>query len=181
MSYTGIVLTEEDENKSAIATLGDEVESEKVETNEELADIIREVSPNIIAVNTGLKETRKMSEKEEELQEQGHIFTPAYQDNTRVRRFQDLKRRLEQSMAPEDVPEFIRFDSVITGRELALEDDKGLKSLSVETSDINSSKEFDAVLGAVTARFHSQGQTENMDVVVPQTLKDESDEDSKGL
>ena len=118
---------------------------------------------------------------EEELQEEGYIFTPASQDTKRVRRFQDLKRRLEQSMASEELPEFIRFDSVITGRELALEDDKGLESLGIETSDINSSKEFDAVLGAVTARFHDQGQTEDMGVVVPQALHEDDEEETKGL
>ena len=181
MSYTGIVLTEEDGNKSAIATLEDELSSEKVETNQELVEKLKEASPDIVAVNTGLKEMRELSDKEEELQEEGHIFTPASQDTRRVRRFQDLKRRLEQSMASEELPEFIRFDAVITGRELALEDDKGLESLGLETSDINSSKEFDAVLGAVTARFHDQGQTEDMGVVVPKALHEEDEEESKGL
>lgn len=181
MSYTGIVLTEKDEKESAVATLDKEVESRKLESNQEIAEHIKEVFPDIVAVNSGMKEMRELSDGEEELQEQGHIFTPASQDTKRVRRFQDLKRRLEQSMASEELPEFIRFDSVITGRELALEDDKGLESLGIETSDINSSKEFDAVLGAVTARFHDQGQTKDMGVVVPQALHEDDEEETKGL
>lgn len=172
MTYCGIILSETDEEKSAVAFLDDEVKSQQVETNSEIAEKIEEASPAIVAVNTGLEESKTLSDGEEELQEEGHIFTPASQDTMRVRRFQDLKRRVEHVMGAE-APEFIRFDSVITGRELALDDDRGLESLGLETSGINSSKEFDAVLGAVTARFHDQGQSSEMGVVVPEPLKDE--------
>ncbi|WP_414838223.1 hypothetical protein ACK3SF_02375 [Candidatus Nanosalina sp. VS9-1] len=178
MIYCGIDLTEDDSTESTVAFLSDSVESYSFETNEELAEKIIESQPNIVAVNTGLKERRGLSEEEEELQEEGHIFTPASHDTQRVRRFQDLKRRIQAGLAAEDRPEFIRFDPAISGRELALDSDRSLESLGVEASGIESSREFDAVLGAVTARFYDQGQAEEMDVVVPTTLKDDSDDES---
>ncbi len=173
MKYCGLDLTEDEEIDSTVAFLGDTVESFSFTTNKELAEKIIENKPGIVAVNTGLQERRGLSDEEEELQEEGKIFTPASHDTQRVRRFQDLKMRVQQGLAGEDVPEFIRFDPAITGRELALDSDDALESLGVEASNIESSREFDAVLGAVTARFYDQGQAHEMGVVVPDTLEGE--------
>lgn len=181
MIYCGIDLTENEDIDSTVAFLGDEVESHSVKSNDELADLIEEKTPGIVAVNTGLQERRGLSDDEEELQESGRIFTPASQDTQRVRRFQDLKNRVRQKVAGEDMPEFIRFDPAITGKELALDSDEALKSIGVEASNIESSREFDAVLGAVTARFYDQDQAKDMDVVVPKAFRGDNEEDSKNL
>ena len=181
MIYSGIDLTEEDNTESTVAFLSDSLETHSLETNNELAEKVAEVQPDIVAVNTGLKERRGLSDEEEELQEEGHIFTPASQDTQRVRRFQDLKKRIQAHVSADELPEFVRYDPAITAKELALESDSALESLGVEASEIDSSREFDAVLGAVTARFYDQGQASEMDIVVPEALHGDASEGSKSL
>ena len=181
MIYCGIDLTEDDNTESTVAFLSDSLETYSFETNTEIAEKVTEVQPDIIAVNTGLQERRGLSDEEEELQEECHIFTPASQDTQRVRRFQDLKKRIQANLAAEEMPEFVRYDPAITGKELALESDSALESLGVEASAIDSSREFDAVLGAITARFYDQGQASEMDVVVPEALHEDDSESSKSL
>lgn len=167
--YCGIAISEDDKTDSSVSIIsGEEIISKTVTSNKEIIEILQDYSPEFIAVDCGLNEINRMSEGEEELQEEGFIFTPAQHDTKRVRRFEILKRQITSDIDVE--PEFLRFDPVITGRELAVDTDEGLKSLGINTSDINSSKEFDSVLGAITARFYEQGQFEDYDVIVPSNL-----------
>ncbi|MFB6241840.1 MAG: hypothetical protein ABEJ36_03500 [Candidatus Nanosalina sp.] len=177
--YCGIVFSEDDSSESQVAFLEDELETFSVETNEEIIELVEERTPELIAVNTGLQERTELSEGEEELQEEGHIYTPAKHDTKRVRRFEAFKGLLERKLPGEDIPEFIRFEPMISGRELAVDSDSALESYGVDPSDIDSSVEFDATLGAVTARFYSQEQTEDMGVQVPEPVFETEEEVKK--
>ena len=174
--YCAITFGETEGSNSQVAFLSDEMEVFTVETNEEIIELVRERTPQIIAVNTGLKDLNQLSEDEEELKEEGYIFTASQHDTQRVRRFQAFRGLLERKLAGEEIPEYIRFDPVITGRELAIDDDSSLESYGLDTSGINSSGEFDAVLGVVTARFYDQGQAEDRGIVVPNPMGEESGE-----
>jgi hypothetical protein len=70
-------------------------------------------------------------------------------------------------------PDIIRFEPSITAEQLAIHDDAGFKSLGIDTSGIRSARQFDAALGAVTARFYSQNQYEDLGVIVPESLETE--------
>lgn len=179
--YCAINFSETDETESNVAFLGDDVEVFTVNTNEEIIELVAERTPQIVAVNTGLKEMNRLSEGEEDLREEGHIFTPSQHDTKRVRRFQAFKGLLERKISGDEIPEFIRFDAMITGRELAIDSDSALESYGVDSSEISSSGEFDAVLGVVTARFYDQGQAEDNGVTVPNPLeeKDKVEQDPR--
>jgi len=109
----------------------------------------------------------EFTKDEQELQDEGYIFTPNSHQERKVERLQSLEKHVKHKL--DYIPEFIRFEPQITSRELALDDEKALNSLGVD-GDIGSAKEFDAVLGAVTSRFYGQGQYEEYGVVVPESL-----------
>jgi len=79
-----------------------------------------------------------------------------------------LKAVLNRDMM--DSPDFIRFDPQITAKELSIDGDDALASYGVEPSDIDSARVFDAVLGAITARFYQQEQFQDLGIIVPQSL-----------
>jgi|GEM_PF-468552 hypothetical protein len=164
---------------AAVAFISDETESFSVESNKEILDLIKDRKPQIIAVDTGLKERGSLSEGEEKLQEEGFIFTPAEDDTRTVRRFLSLKGSISQTIPGDEIPEYIRFNPVITGRELAIDSDEGLEGYGINSSNIESAQEFDAVLGAVTARFYQQGQIREMAVSVPEPVKEQEEEEIK--
>jgi predicted nuclease with RNAse H fold len=176
MKLAGLDLAETDDINSAVAVLSDgEVRSEEFETNEEILDFLEDEKPEVVAVNSGMEESRELGEGEEELEDEGFIFTAAKDDTKRVRRFQDLEKRLIRRLDADERPEFVRYAPMITSRELAIDSDAGLESYGIETGEIRSSREMDAVLGAVTARFYQQGQVKDMGVIVPEPLSSVDD------
>jgi len=169
----GIVLKDEPREDCGVAFLDEELETYSVESNEEIIELLDEHKPEVVAVNASDKTSiKEFSKKEEELREEGHIFTPLSHESELVKRFEALKAGCQQSLGP-DMPEFIRFEPSITAEELAIHNDDGLSSFGLETGDIHSSEEFDAVLGAVTARFYQQHQFDNFGIIVPNNLNPE--------
>lgn len=169
----GIILKDTVEEESKIAFLEDSVECVEAATNEEIVEEIKERNPDVVAVNAAMEQGRKeLTQKEEELKEEGYSFTPSSHDVNRTRRMEALKSQLFNAMGGPDAPKVIRFDPHITADELALHDDQSLKSIGVETSEIESAEEFDAVLGAVTARFYEQNQFEDLGVIVPEPVNE---------
>lgn len=168
----GLILKDEVEKDSVIAFLGDEVESFKASTNEDLVEKIAEMKPEIVAVDAPMETgPGELNEGEKDLKEEGHIFTPSSQQKTVARRLEALRDQVFNQMV-ESSPDFIRFDPHITAKELALDGDSALESIGVDSSTITDAEEFDAVLGAVTARFYQQNQFDEMGVVVPEPFDD---------
>lgn len=170
----GCILEDTVEEDSVIVFLGDDgVSVHQFETNQEAVELITEKEPEIIAFDVGLNEAREgLTEDEEELQEEGYIFTPSKQDTKRIKRLEALQKHLFNEMGAEQ-PEIIRFEPQITAEELAIHDDSGLESYGIDTEEIKSAKQFDAMLGAVTARFYEQNQHTDLDVIVPKTGESE--------
>ena len=171
MSYTGLILSDKKGENCYISFLTDNgLEISEVETNEEIVDLIEEFEPSFVAVDAGTKESREeFTEEEQELLEEGYNFTPNSQQVMKVRRLELLQRQILDRLG-DSGPEFIRFEPYITAKELSLHDDSALESLGIETKDIESSKGFDSVLGAVTSRFYSQGHFEEKGVVIPENV-----------
>ena len=158
----GLYLTEEE---CTLAVIDDGIKIEEYETNEEIVDNIQEIE--ILAINAPLTSGRELEKKEEELEEEGYLFSPGAHDETLRRRAAHLKQLIQQTGLE---TELIRYEPMITSRELALDGDKALESMGFETSHIKKSRDFDAVLGAVTARFYDQDQFEDLGVIVPEAL-----------
>ncbi len=158
----GLYLTEEE---CTLAVIDDWIKIEEYETNSEIVDNIQEIE--ILAINAPLTSGRELEKQEEELEEEGYLFSPGAHDETLRRRAAHLKQLIQQTGLE---TELIRYDPMITSRELALDGDKALESMGFETSDIKKSRDFDAVLGAVTARFYDQDQYEDLGVIVPEAL-----------
>ena len=175
----GLILKDTVEEESIIAFLGDELEIMKVSTNDELAEVIQEKQPEVIAADIGTVEAREdLNEDEEKLKEEGFNFTPTTHERKRSRRMEALNSQLFELMG-NNSPEAIRYEPNITAEELAIHDDQGIKSLGIETGNIKSAEQFDAALGAVTARFYQQNQYEDMGVIVPESMEVKEDSDEK--
>ncbi len=70
-------------------------------------------------------------------------------------------------------PALIRFEPHITAGELAIHGDDGLESYGIDTSGIRSAEQFDAALGAVTARFYQQNQARDIGIIVPENMEED--------
>jgi hypothetical protein len=171
----GIILSDNEQLASQIAFLGDKLEVYSLETNQKIIEKVKEHEPEIVAVNSAGEIAREdLSEQEEELKEEGYNFTPSRTESKKIKRFQALKAVLKRDML--DSPDFIRFDPHITAEELAIDGDKALKSYGVDPDKIDSARQFDAVLGSITARFYQQKQFQDLGVIVPQSLESENSE-----
>ncbi len=168
----GLMLKEREEQETVLAFLGEEVECLTVNTNREIVAAVKQRKPEVLASNAGVEEPRKgLTKQEEKLKEEGYSFTPASDDSKRVRRMEALKAYLFEEMGS-DSPEIIRFNPFITAEELAIHSDDALESYGIDPSGIATAEEFDAVLGAVTARFYQQNSVEDLGVIVPDTLRE---------
>jgi len=162
----GLNLSTEGESKLAI--LSDETRIISMDTNEEIMEAIPE-KVDILAVNAPLNPGEGLTEKEEELVDEGHQFSPSTQNKTLGRRAMHLKQLMAQNKPN---IEFIRYDPMLTSKELAIDGDDALKSYGISIDSISSSSEFDAVLGAVTARFYQEGACEDLGVQVPTSFEE---------
>jgi predicted nuclease with RNAse H fold len=164
----GLILSDDIEKESSLAFLSEELEIFKVETNQEIVEKVKEEEPEILAADVGTTQgQQELTKEEQELKEEGYIFTPNSFQKTKVERMQSLERHLNHEMG--GLIEVVRFEPQITARELAIDSEKDLASIGVE-GEISGTQEFDAVLGAVTARFYSQGQFEDLGVIIPEAL-----------
>jgi predicted nuclease with RNAse H fold len=170
----GIVLTEKKGEKCQVAMLDEKLEVIELETNEEIVELVKERKPQVLAINAGQLEGSGLKKEEENLKEEGHAFMPSSHEKQKSRRMEALENQLELELGPEK-PAVIRFDPHITAKELALDGDDALEGLGIETGNIDSAKQFDAALGAVTARFYQQNQYEDLGVIVPETMREAED------
>ena len=164
----GVILSDSLDRETRVAFLDDELDVHSVETNAEIVELLDEYQPEVIAFDVGTDQGKdEFTSDEQDLQDEGYIFTPNSHQEKKVERLQSLEKHIKHKLGY--IPEFIRFEPQITARELMLDDEEALSSIGVE-GDIDGAREFDAVLGAVTARFYSQGQYEEYGVVVPESL-----------
>jgi hypothetical protein len=164
----GLILSDSLSENCSIAFLEDEIEVMKLETNKDIAEEVEERGVEILAVDVGTAQSGdEFTRDEEELKEEGFIFTPNSHQQKKVERMQSLEKRLKHATGGE--LEVIRFEPQITARELAVDSESDLNSLGIQ-GEIGDAEEFDAVLGAVTARFYDQGQFKDLGVVVPENL-----------
>ncbi len=169
----GLVLKETVEGESQLAFLGeDETIVKQVSTNEEIIELVKQKHPTVLACDVGTEQGMKdRTKQEKELEDEGYIFTPSSHEPKRVKRMEAIKAQLFEQMGA-DRPQIIRFDAHITADELAIHEDDALESYGVDTSDIDSAEQFDAMLGAVTARFYEQNQVKDLGVIVPEPMGD---------
>lgn len=168
----GVILSDTLDEDSKIAFLDDELDVFSVENNSDIVELFEEFRPEIVAFDVGAEQGMKeFTQSEQELQEEGFIFTPNSHQEKKVERLQSLKRHVKHRL--DYVPDFIRFEPQITAEELMLDGEDALSSLGVE-GDIGGAREFNAVLGAVTSRFYNQGQFDEYGVVVPKSLDEET-------
>lgn len=171
----GLVLSDSKDKDSRIAFLGDETITYSVTSNEEILEKVDEHGPDLLAIDVDDTEgPEEMTEDEQEAKEKGYSFTPNAHQSQKQKRFRALKEQLFRKLGAEQ-PDLIRFDPAITAEELAMDSDEALESYGVSTDEIEHSGEFDAVLGAVTARFYQQGSFTDLGLIIPEPLQDDGD------
>lgn len=174
----GLVLSDSEEVESGLAFFGEDgVETFSILDTAEIADKIVEKEPDVLAVDTGNQVIRELTENEEELKEEGYSFTPASMQKKKVKRFQAIQNTVNHRTGT--AVEFIRFEPQITSEELAIDSEAALESYGVKTEELGSALEFDALLGAVTARFYQQGDFRDFGVVIPGKAEAEEEETEK--
>jgi hypothetical protein len=166
----GLIITDTEQEDSHLAFIDDDnTETYSVKDTGKLVDLIVEKSPEVLAVNCGTELSGKeLTKDEEDLKEEGYSFTPSSNEKKKVERLRAIDRSLKHHM--DKPPEIIRFDPFISSGELAIDGDKSIESFGVDTSDINSSQELDAVVGAITAQFYKQNQYSESGVVIPESI-----------
>lgn len=167
----GLLLSDNKGKDCHLAFLGESCETFSVETNNEILEKLAEFQPEVLAVDSGSKQNMdRLTESEQELKDEGYSFTPTSHEIKKVKRLQSLEAGITREVG--EPVETIRFDPQITSGELAVEDDSGLNSMGVDASCIENAKQFDAVLGAVTARFYQQDQYRDLGIIIPEKLED---------
>lgn len=177
MKFAGLILTDNTEEDSILVIASSEkCETWSLGTNEEIVEVLEDEKVEILAADVGMKQGRdEFTKQEEQLKEEGYSFVPSGQQVKRMKRLESLAAHLDHALGIES-PEIIRFNRFITSEELAIHDDEALESLGFETGEIENSKQFDAMLGAVTARYYEQGSFRDMDVIVPGEGSEDEDE-----
>ena len=158
----------ETERESSVAVLGENLDIYSVETNEDIVEALPE-EVQIVAVNAPIEPVEGLTEQEEELIEEGFQFTPSTQNKDLNRRAVHLKQLMFEKGFE---AELIRFDEMVSSRELAIDGDQALESYGIDTSSIENAGEFDAVVGAVTGRFYQEDQCRDLGVQVPEGIKE---------
>lgn len=177
MSLAGLILKDNLEEDCKLAVLKEDgLECHSITKNEEIVELIEENRPEILSVNVGTEERAgEMTKDEEELVDEGFSFIPNSEKKKLMKRLESLKAHITEAMGVES-PEIIRFDPIITAKELAISGDSDLESLGVDTSNIKSAEMFDAALGTVTGRFYQQNQYEDYEIIIPSPIKDQEKE-----
>jgi predicted nuclease with RNAse H fold len=158
----GLYLTEDE---CSLAIIDEGLEVKKIEENQ---DIVEELGDSgVLAVNAAIESGKDLEQQEEELEDEGYSFVPASMNETLNRRARHLKQLLKEKGKAFEI---IRYDPMITSRELAINGDQGLESLGIDPSEIDGSQDFDAVLGVVTSRFYDQDQFEDYGIVIPEPI-----------
>ncbi len=159
----GVMLEDSNDRESALVLLDEETEVINFETNQELVEKLMENDVEVLAVNAPF--TKEADE--EKIIEEGYSFLPSDHHGDLMKRGEALSKLVKTSMGV-DRPEIIRFSPHLTREELAVDSEEDLESYGVSVPDLESAKQFDAMLGAVTARFYELNQCVDGGVIVPQ-------------
>lgn len=163
----GVFLVDSLDEDSSAVFLGDEVtEVYEFTENSELVEFLDDLKPEILALNSAMELTDETERYEEELSDQGFSFTPASHEKKLVKRIESLKRGIKRKLDSDNM-EIIRYEPQITADELAIHGDEGFESYGIDASVLDSSKEFNAMLGAVTARFYQENSVRDHGIIVP--------------
>jgi len=173
MVLAGLILKNNlDEDCKISFLMEEDLECFSVKTNEEIVELVERFEPEVLAVNVGMDESpEEFTDNEKELVEDGFSFIPNSQKKKIMKRLESLSNHLNSVMGVES-PELIRYDPLITAKELAINSDSDLESLGINVNGVKSAEMFDAVLGSVTARFYQQNQFEDFEVIVPTPISD---------
>ncbi|MCJ7479258.1 MAG: hypothetical protein MUP63_03730 [Candidatus Nanohaloarchaeota archaeon QJJ-7] len=186
--YCGILLSGSTDEDSCVAFLEEgAIETFSVETNDEIIELVDEKSPEIITLNAsperkqrgeGFSEPEdsegsldpetasKFREGEQELVEEGHSLLPQrMREKSVLERADHLSRRIEASGSGSQI---IESNSRIVTEILDLSGDEELEDLGIETSDIETVWEYDAVVLAVVAKLYSDDRCEEHGIIVPE-------------
>jgi hypothetical protein len=179
MKFAGLILKDNIEEDSILVVAGpEETKKWRLKTNQEIVEALEDEDVEILAANVGMKQGREeFTKKEEELKDEGYSFIPSGHQVKKMKRLESLGAHLEKEIGV-TAPDIIRFNRFISAEELAIHDDEALESLGFDTSEIESSDGFDAMLGAVTARYYEQGDFRDLGIIVPGEESEQKEEDT---
>ncbi|MDY6769749.1 MAG: hypothetical protein SVU88_02130 [Candidatus Nanohaloarchaea archaeon] len=184
--HCGIVLTGDTDDDSSVAFLDDgAVETFSVATNDDILALVEERRPSVVALNaapersTGTEDRDATSTEssldpetasqfrsgEEDLVAEGHALLPqGMRERAVLERADHLARSIEAAGVGTQV---IESNARIASERLGLEGDADLERFGIDTADIATVWEYDAVVLAIVARLHADNRCEEYGIVVP--------------
>ncbi|MDY6766466.1 MAG: hypothetical protein SVW77_03795 [Candidatus Nanohaloarchaea archaeon] len=165
----GIVLTGDTDDPSAVAFYDDgTVTVTGAAGNDEIVDFVAENGPTVVALNAPPRRKQEDSfrDGEEELIDDGYAMLPqGMRDRAVLERADHLARSIEAAGTGTTI---IESNARIAGAVLGLEGDDDLAAHGVETGDISSARQYDAVVLAIVASLYADNRCEDHGIVVPQ-------------
>ena len=162
----GIRLTGDKDRECSVAVLGEELETFSTEDDREIVERVSEERPAVVAfTNPHTRRTEKgFREDEEELVDEGYSFLPPSMfENDLLERTEFIKKSIQQNYRPE----FIETRPEVSSEILGIENDRDLEMLDMDTGEIESVGEFEAVMAALTARMYTENDYEDKGFIVP--------------
>ncbi len=193
MTYCGIILNGEEGEDCAVAFITDDdddrdedVATYSTHRDEDIIDLITEYRPDVIALNAPPEEiqdkelvsspesdtdvdpdtAQQFRSGEEELVDEGYSLLPR---DMRSRRLLERAEFLSNSIKRSGVgAQIIESHPKLVAQRLDITDDRHLEAYGIDTDDIESVWEFDAVLLAYTAKLYADDQCDGTDIVLPE-------------
>ncbi|MDY6789098.1 MAG: hypothetical protein SVV03_03995 [Candidatus Nanohaloarchaea archaeon] len=166
--FCGLVMQKEKGIPCGVAFISDELECFSEKEDKRILEMVADRKPEVVAFTTPLKADHKLkgfSDEEEELVDEGYSFLPRdMHDQAEMERTEFMKNSLKRH-APES--EIIECRPMVTAEILGIEGDPDLEDLGMNTENIHSTTEFEAVLAAITAKYYANNMYRDKGFVVP--------------
>lgn len=168
-TFCGLVMQKSKDIDCGVAFLSDKVECFSETEDRDILELIKERKPDIIAFNTPLKASKtdqKFREGEQDLIDEGFSFLPRSMHNKhKLERTEFMKNTLKREVPQAEI---IECRPMITAEVLDVEGDEDLENLGIETEEIHSTIEFEALLAAITAKYYANEMYRDKGFILPE-------------
>lgn len=175
-TFCGLVMQKSKDIECGVAFLSDKVECFSEKDDKNILKLIKERDPDVVAFNTPLKAKKtdkEFREGEEDLIEEGFSFLPReMHDRNKLERTEFMKNTLKREVPQAEI---IECRPMITAEVLGIEGDDELEDLGLETEDIHSTTEFEALLAAITAKYYANEMYRDKGFVLPKEEMEETE------
>ncbi len=167
-TFCGLVMQKSKDIDCGVTFLSDKVECFSEKEDESIVELIKERKPDVVAFNAPLNVSKTgegFKKGEKDLIEEGFSFLPrSMHDSDKLERTEFMKDILKRKVPQAEI---IECRPMITAEVLDIEGDKDLEELGIDTDEIHNTKEFEALLAALTAKYYANEMYRDKGFIVP--------------